>query len=141
MHNLKTCIKARIFHVLPQLNLSMIVDKKLGIPVMYDVYPGSIVDVSTLKNTIKKLEGYGMKDFTLVMDRGFLSRGNLEEKKIPKWRQPESVYKEKDPIEKAFKRFKRDLQALRLNTQKDSTTKGFLFICFPGFMVEMSCYI
>jgi transposase len=268
---------------LPQLNLSMIVDKKLGIPVMYDVYPGSIVDVSTLKNTIKKLEGYGVEDYTLVMDRGFFSQGNLEEllddenlsfiipatltskkvkehmssaqrnienpkylhkynkrpifvkpitlkldrfrvngycyydqkkeqnerntfytrlydvkekleeKRIQKWRQPISVfkerakdmanyyswslvnsyfkikikknavaqrvnrmgkyilfyrgkcdwmeclmvYKEKDLIEKGFKRFKQDLQALPMNTQKDSTTKGFLFICFLGLMMEM----
>jgi transposase len=40
---------------LPQVNLSLIVDKDLGIPLMYDVYPGSIVDVSTLRNTIKKI--------------------------------------------------------------------------------------
>ncbi len=39
---------------LPQMNLSMVVDRELGIPIMYDLYPGSIADVSTLKNTIKK---------------------------------------------------------------------------------------
>lgn len=268
---------------LPQLNLSMVVDKTLGIPVMYDIYPGSIVDVSTLKNTIKKVDGYGVKDYTLVMDRGFFSVGNLEElldddnlsfiipatlslkkvkelmssakrdienpknlqkynknpifvkpvtlkldkftvegycyydqkreqnernifysrlydikekleeKKVPQWRRPESlfkerakdmanyyswslvdthfkirikknavaqrvnrmgkfiifyrgtydwmeclmIYKERDLIEKAFKRFKRDLQALPLNTQKDSTSRGFLFICFLGLLIEM----
>jgi transposase len=64
---------------LPQLNLSMIMDKEKGIPVMYDIYPGSIVDVTTLKNTIKKIEAYGMENFTLVMDRGFFSKGNIEE--------------------------------------------------------------
>ncbi len=64
---------------LPQINLSLIMDKKLGIPVMYDIYPGSIVDVTTLKNTILKLEAYGVNDYTLVMDRGFFSGGNLEE--------------------------------------------------------------
>lgn len=64
---------------LPQVNLSMIVDKDLGIPVMYDIHPGSIVDVTTLKNTIQKVEAYGVKDYTLVMDRGFFSKGNLEE--------------------------------------------------------------
>jgi transposase len=71
---------------LPQLNLSMIVDKEKGIPVMYDIYPGSIVDVTTLKNTIKKIEAYGVENFTLVMDRGFFSKGNIEEllhEKIP----------------------------------------------------------
>jgi len=71
---------------LPQLNLSMIMDHEKGIPVMYDIYPGSIVDVTTLKNTIKKIEAYGVENFTLVMDRGFFSKGNIEElihEKIP----------------------------------------------------------
>ena len=45
---------------LPQVNLSLIVDKDLGIPVMYEVYPGSIVDVSTLRNTIKKINSQGV---------------------------------------------------------------------------------
>ena len=46
---------------------------------MYDIYPGSIVDVTTLKNTIRKIEAYGVEDYTLVMDRGFFSEGNLKE--------------------------------------------------------------
>jgi len=64
---------------LPQVNLSLIIDKDLGIPLMYDVYPGSIVDVSTLKNTIKKIRSYGVKDSTMIMDRGFFSTANIEE--------------------------------------------------------------
>lgn len=64
---------------LPQLNLSMIVDKTRGIPVMYDVYPGSIVDVTTLKNTLHRLHTLGVDEYTLVLDRGFFSTGNLEE--------------------------------------------------------------
>ena len=64
---------------LPQVNLSLIVDKDLGIPVMYEVYPGSIVDVSTLRNTIKKLNSLGVHNYTLVLDRGFFSTANIEE--------------------------------------------------------------
>ena len=64
---------------LPQVNLSLIVDKELGIPVMYDIYPGSIVDVSTLKNTIMKLNSQGVRNYTLIMDRGFFSTANIEE--------------------------------------------------------------
>jgi transposase len=56
-----------------------LVDKDLGIPLMYDVYPGSIVDVSTLKNTIKKIKSQGVRDYTLIMDRGFFSTSNIEE--------------------------------------------------------------
>jgi transposase len=64
---------------LPQINLSLVVDKELGIPLMYDIYPGSIVDVSTLKNTIKKIDAEGIHDYTLIMDRGFFSTTNIEE--------------------------------------------------------------
>ncbi len=64
---------------LPQVNLSLVVDKDQGIPVMYDIYPGSIVDVSTLKNTILKLSSQGISNYTLIMDRGFFSTSNIEE--------------------------------------------------------------
>ena len=267
---------------LPQVNLSMIVDKEKGIPVMYDIYPGSIVDVTTLKNTIRKIEAHGMENYTLVMDRGFFSKGNieelvrekipfimpatmalksvkelmssaqkdvespeylhkfnkkpifakpvtleqkefkingycfydpkreldeknafysrlydvkekLEETAIPGWRNAAEIfkeraremasfyswkkiddhfkidikknavtqrvnrmgkffifyygerdwvecltyYRERDIIEKGFKIMKNDIQSLPLNTNKDSTTKGFIFVCFIGLIIRM----
>lgn len=267
---------------LPQINLSMIMDKEKGIPVMYDIYPGSVVDVTTLKNTIKKINAYGVKDYTLVMDRGFFSKGNIEEllheeipfimpatmtlksvkqlmssaqkdiespeylhkynkkpifvkpvtleekefkingycfydpkreieeknafysqlydvkEKIEKtaipgwkmagevfkeraghmasfyswkkiddhfkitikknavsqrinrmgkfflfyngerdWMECLTVYRERDVVEKGFKTMKNDIQSLPLNTKKDSTTKGFLFVCFIGLIIRM----
>jgi len=64
---------------LSQINLSLIVDKDLGIPVMYDLYPGSIADVSTLKNTFKKIEAQGAKNYAMIMDRAFFSTDNIEE--------------------------------------------------------------
>jgi len=63
---------------LPQINLALIVDPATGIPLMYDIYPGSIVDVSTLKNTVVKMRSQGIEDCTLVMDRGFFSTVNVE---------------------------------------------------------------
>jgi len=64
---------------LPQVNMSLVVDKERGIPIFYDMYPGSIVDVSTLKNTIEKIQALGVTGSTLIMDRGFCSGGNLKE--------------------------------------------------------------
>jgi len=64
---------------LPQINMSLIVDRELGIPVMYDLYPGSIVDVSTLVNTLTKLKGYGIQNCVLVLDRGFFSIANIRD--------------------------------------------------------------
>ncbi|HPK80752.1 MAG TPA: IS1634 family transposase [Methanoculleus sp.] len=62
---------------LPQVNMSLIVDRDRGIPLMYDLYPGSIVDVSTLHNTLEKLQALGVTGSTLIMDRGFCSGANL----------------------------------------------------------------
>ena len=64
---------------LPQINLSLIMDKDLGIPVMYDIYPGSITDVTTLTGTLTKLEAYGVEHYFAIMDRGFFSQNNLIE--------------------------------------------------------------
>lgn len=64
---------------LPQLNLSIIANKDLGIPLSFDVYPGSIVDVSTLKNTTKKMKSFGVKNPTMILDRGFFSETNLND--------------------------------------------------------------
>ncbi len=62
---------------LPQINLSLILDKDKGIPVMYDLFPGSISDVSTLSGTLKKIKAHGIQNYIAVMDRGFFSLSNL----------------------------------------------------------------
>ena len=64
---------------LPQINLSLILDKDRGIPMMYDIFPGSISDVSTLSGTLKKIKAHGIQDYIAVMDRGFFSLSNLRE--------------------------------------------------------------
>ena len=63
---------------IPQVNMSLVVDKERGIPIFYDLYPGSIVDVSTLKNTIEKIKALEVAGSTLIMDRGFCSGVNLK---------------------------------------------------------------
>jgi len=62
---------------LPQINLSLIMDKDRGIPVMYDIFPGSISDVSTLSGTLKKIKAHGIQNYIAIMDRGFFSLSNL----------------------------------------------------------------
>ena len=64
---------------LPQINYSVVIDKKSNIPIMFDIYSGSIIDVSSLKNTVEKIKSAGIKDFVLIMDRGLFSVGNIEE--------------------------------------------------------------
>ncbi len=63
---------------LPQLNVSMVAHKDKGIPLFYDIHPGSVVDVTTLRNTIKKMGALGLKKPAMVLDRGFFSQPNLK---------------------------------------------------------------
>jgi transposase len=44
---------------------------------MYDIFPGSISDVSTLSGTLKKIKAHGIQNYVAVMDRGFFSLSNL----------------------------------------------------------------
>jgi len=91
---------------LPQVNLSLIVDRNRGIPLLYDLYPGSIVDVSTLNNTLEKLQVLGVTGSTLIMDRGFCSGANLAalaEKQVPFIM----------PASRSFKAVKQTLSRLR----------------------------
>ena len=62
---------------LPQINLGLVQAYPEGLPLFYQLYPGSIADVSTLKNIIKQAAGLKLYISTLVMDKGFYSLGNL----------------------------------------------------------------
>jgi transposase len=64
---------------LPQINLGMIMGQPSHLPLAYRIYPGSIADVSTLKNIILLLGDWGVREFTFILDRGFYSASNLKE--------------------------------------------------------------
>ena len=64
---------------LAQLNLGVVFCNNTSLPVSYNVFPGSIVDVTTLKNCITYLENYGLREFLFVLDKGFFSIANLLE--------------------------------------------------------------
>lgn len=64
---------------LPQVNLGMLVGQPSQLPLAYRIYPGSIADVTTLKNTIMLVKEWGVRDFTFILDRGFYSSANLRE--------------------------------------------------------------
>lgn len=63
---------------LPQINLGMLFGQDSGLPAYYRRLPGSISDVSTLKNTIASLNYAGQKALMFVMDRGFYSEKNVD---------------------------------------------------------------
>jgi transposase len=63
---------------LPQLNLGVIYAEQTNLPLYYRIYPGSISDVSTLKNLVKYLNLFALQEILFIMDRGFYSASNIE---------------------------------------------------------------
>ena len=63
---------------LPQINLGIIYTQNTNFHVFYQIYPGSIKDVSTLCNLLKQIDFFDLKDILLILDRGFYSASNLE---------------------------------------------------------------
>jgi transposase len=51
--------------------------ERAQLPLYYHLYPGSIPDVTTLKNILNYLELFQLKERLFVMDRGFYSASNL----------------------------------------------------------------
>ncbi|MEO0294289.1 MAG: IS1634 family transposase [candidate division WOR-3 bacterium] len=64
---------------LPQINFGIIVGGDSELPLSYRIYPGSIPDVSTLKNILNHLKSFGLKEYLFVLDRGFYSETNIAE--------------------------------------------------------------
>ena len=62
---------------LAQLNLGLVYCKESSFPIYYQSYSGSLTDVKTLKNTIKYLSNFGLREFLLILDRGFFSTSNI----------------------------------------------------------------
>lgn len=71
--------KAKTDEGLPQVNFSYLVDRDTGIPMHFDIFYGSIVDMEHCKNYIRKVEAIN-KDakFCLCMDRGYYTKPFLE---------------------------------------------------------------
>ena len=63
---------------LPQINVCMLLGEKSGLPIFQTTYSGSIKDVSTLKTTLQLATGLKLANISLVMDKGFSSKGNID---------------------------------------------------------------
>jgi transposase len=63
---------------LPQLNFAMLFGQKSALPVYYHRVPGSINDVSTLRNLVLTFKALEVKRLHYVIDKGFYSRKNVD---------------------------------------------------------------
>ncbi|MBQ9327532.1 MAG: transposase [Solobacterium sp.] len=61
----------------PIINTAVSYDVDNKIPLFYEEYPGSIVDISELDTMIEKAVGYGYKDIGFILDRGYFSKANI----------------------------------------------------------------
>lgn len=64
---------------LPQVNLTMAVDIRDGMPLGNRLLPGSVPDVKSLVETARMLMEYGLSSHMNVLDKGFFSRMNIRE--------------------------------------------------------------
>ena len=58
-------------------NYAVAYDTKNREPLFYELYPGSINDISQFQCTVDKAKGYGYKKIGFVLDRGYFSKDNI----------------------------------------------------------------
>ena len=63
---------------LPIFNLSLAFDQTNEKPLFYEMYPGSINDVSQFKYMVDRAIDYNYKNIGFILDRGYFSRSNIE---------------------------------------------------------------
>lgn len=68
---------AKVDAGLPIFNYSVACDSANREPLFYELYPGSLNDISQLICMIDKAQGYGYRNIGFILDRGYFSKKNL----------------------------------------------------------------
>lgn len=68
---------AKVDAGLPIFNYSVACDSANRIPLFYELYPGSLNEVSQLICMIDKAQRYGYRNIGFILDRGYFSKKNL----------------------------------------------------------------
>lgn len=61
---------------MPVVKKALATDSR-GVPAMFEIHPGTLSDMATMKQVIDRIRRYGRDDLMLVMDRGFGSGANI----------------------------------------------------------------
>lgn len=61
----------------PVINYSIAYDTNNAVPLFYEDYPGSIVDITQLQSMLEKANGYGYRHAGFILDRGYFSKENI----------------------------------------------------------------
>lgn len=62
---------------LPQVNLSLGYNQTDKIPLMYELYPGSIIDNTECRKMVDRAVRYGCKKVGFILDRGYFNLTNI----------------------------------------------------------------
>lgn len=62
----------------PIINLAIAFNHTNSRPLAYDLYKGSIVDMSQIKGFLKKINNFGLENVHLILDRGYFSKENID---------------------------------------------------------------
>jgi len=62
----------------PQINISLVVTKNLGLPIFFRTYEGNISDVTTIQQLILDIKRIEFQIEALILDRGMTSKANLK---------------------------------------------------------------
>ena len=62
----------------PQINLAITVSQKDTTPLDYEVYPGSIVDMSECAYMLQRMHDYGYRNVGFMFDRGYYTEPNFK---------------------------------------------------------------
>lgn len=63
---------------LPQVNMSLAYNQTDNTPLMYEIYPGSIIDNSECRKMVERAAYYGCKNVGFILDRGYFSSENIK---------------------------------------------------------------
>lgn len=61
----------------PQVNLALAVKQSDSTPLCYDLFPGSIIDLTECGQLVDRMEAFGYRDIGLLFDRGYFSEANV----------------------------------------------------------------
>ena len=61
----------------PQVNLAVTVSQEDTTPLYYELFPGSIIDMSECERLMDQMYDLGYRDIGLLFDRGFCCEGNI----------------------------------------------------------------
>ena len=62
----------------PQVNLAVAVRQSDTTPLFYDLFPGSIIDLTECEQLIDQMRDFGYRDVGLLFDRGYFSETNVK---------------------------------------------------------------